>query len=116
MTTTQVKEILKERTPGYKEHKKANPIEVRELKLYLENDADIYRQRLTPIYKNLQRKKARGIYHHDLAIKGMLYAVNDANKKYKHDFGYSFTTGVRYQVAKEMVKDFEAEYRTGNRY
>jgi hypothetical protein len=46
----------------------------------------------------------------------MGYAVNDANSKYKKEHGYSFTTSVRYQVAKNMVKYFEDEYRIGNRY
>jgi hypothetical protein len=99
-----------------KKHAPANEIKVRELELYLQNDRDIYLQRLVPIYKNLQSKKTKGIYDHTKAIRGMGYAVNDANSKYKKEHGYSFTTSVRYQVAKNMVKYFEDEYRIGNRY
>ena len=104
------------RDMSHKHHETPNETEVRELELYTENDGDIYRQRLVPIYKNLQRKKAKGIYKHDLAVKLMMYAVNDANKKYKKDFGYSFTVPVRRKVASNMTKSFEAEHRSGNRW
>ena len=83
----------------------------RELQLTAENDADLYRQRLTPIYKNLARKKAKGIYNHKLAVKLMRYAVDEANKKYKKEFGYSFNPATRDKVAEAMTRQFEAEHR-----
>jgi hypothetical protein len=83
----------------------------RELQLTAENDADLYRQRLTPIYKNLAHKKQKGIYKHNLAVKLMRYAVDEANKKYQKEYGYSFNPATRDKVAEEMVRSFEAEYR-----
>lgn len=87
---------------------------VRELQLCAENDADLYRQRLTPIYKNLARKKHKRIYKHKLAVKLMRYAVDEANKKYKKDFGYSFNPATRDKVAENMTKGFEEEYKAGS--
>ena len=112
--TSPKEEIIKELKHKY--HAPVNEIEVRELQLYTENDGNIYRQRLVPIYKNLARKKAKRVYNHTLAIKLMGYAVNDANSKYKKEHGYSFSTSVRYHVTKNMIKDFEQEYKSGNRW
>ena len=36
--------------------------EARELELFTENDADLYRQRIVPIVKNMQRRIAKGDY------------------------------------------------------
>jgi hypothetical protein len=83
----------------------------RELQLSAENDSDLYRSRLIPIYKNLSRKKQKGIYNHKLAVKLMRYAVDEANKKYQKDFGYSFNPATRDKVAEEMTRQYEAEYR-----
>lgn len=41
------------------------------------SDANIYRQRLQPIFLNLARKKMRGIYQKELAVKLFTYAVMD---------------------------------------
>lgn len=35
-----------------------------ELKLFVDNDADLYRQRTTPIYRNLVTKMRKGVYDH----------------------------------------------------
>jgi hypothetical protein len=89
----------------------ANEIEVRELQLSTENDGDLYRQRLTPIYHNLARKKAKKIYKHKKAVKLMRYAVDEENKKYKKDFGVSFNTSTRDKVADNMTREFEHTYK-----
>ena len=47
--------------------------EMRELKLYIDNDASIYRQRYMPILKNLSRKKKQGKYRKGLASKAFMY-------------------------------------------
>ena len=59
----------------------------RELELFIVNDANIYRQRIQPIIKNMQRKSKAGKYDADLAIKGFMYAVNDGIKAYNKEFG-----------------------------
>ena len=43
--------------------------EMRELKLYIDNDANLYRQRYMPILKNLSKKKKKGQYRKGLASK-----------------------------------------------
>ena len=60
---------------------------IRELELFIINDADIYRQRITPIIKNYKRKIAKGVFDEKLAIKGFVYAVNDGIKAYNKEFG-----------------------------
>jgi hypothetical protein len=101
---------------SHRHNESPNEHKVRELELYVENDSRTYHSRLIPIYKNFQRKKANGTYKHDLAVKGMMYAVNDSNKNYKKDFGYSFSVPVRQAVARKMVNFFEVEYSAGNRW
>jgi hypothetical protein len=108
------KEIMQDMSHRHKEA--PNEIEVRELQSYMENDSQVYHSRLVPIFKNLQKKKAKGIYQHELAVKVMMYAVNDSNKNYKKDFGYSFSVPVRKAVARNMVKNMEAEFDAGNRW
>ena len=43
--------------------------EMRELKLFIDNDASLYRQRYMPILKNLSKKKKKGNYRKRLAQK-----------------------------------------------
>ena len=47
--------------------------EAMELKLYIDNDGDLYRQRLVPIVKNIQRKMKSGKYDHSKAPKLWMY-------------------------------------------
>ena len=45
----------------------------RELHLYADNHADLHRQRMTPIHKNLRNKMAYGKYDHEKAKKLFKY-------------------------------------------
>ncbi len=106
--------------------KKGNPAEVdtvsaRELELYVENDADLYRQQYSPINKNLATKKARGIYRHDLAVKLFMYLMESGAKKYAREFGgpgaswhEMFNVPTRRAAAERFAKYFEVEYDLGN--
>jgi hypothetical protein len=91
-----------------------NEIESRELQLFIENDADLYRQRLQPIQKNLARKKYNGIYNHEKAVKLYMYGVNDGAKKYSKEYGGSFNPSVKKHVAEQMTNHFETEFDLGN--
>jgi len=51
-----------------------------------ENDGVLYRQQYRPIVLNLARKKAKGIYERDKAIKLVGYLTVNAIKKYKHSY------------------------------
>lgn len=88
---------------------------VRELVLFIENDAQIYRSRIQPIIKNLARKMAKGQYDEKLAIKGWLYAVDDGAKKYAKEFDEAgnwsnlFNKSTRLAAAQELRDRFYDE-------
>jgi hypothetical protein len=88
-----------------------------ELKLYIDNDGDLYRSQTTSILKNLATKRARGQYKHDLAVKLFGYLVESGAKKYAK--GYQpwhkmFDVATRKAVAEALTKDFEGEAKLGN--
>ena len=95
-----------------------NETNVNELKLFAENDGDLYRQRIQPIQKNLMRKIAAGKYSHELAVKLWKYAADDAAKRYGKEFGNGdgfkiFSPADRKQVAQKLADEFQAEAQGG---
>lgn len=93
---------------------------VAELKLFIDNDGDLYRQRTMPIMKNLARKMRKGNYDPTKAVKLWMYLVNDGAKKYARDFGGEergwhemFPKAIRLMVAKALAEDFEEEIKVG---
>jgi hypothetical protein len=95
--------------------------EERELELFVANDAQIYRSRLQPIYKNLVTKIAQGKYDEKKAVKAFMYAVDDAAKKYIKDFGSPgdkvddiFDKKTRLAVAATLSSEFKDEADEGN--
>jgi len=89
-----------------------------ELKLFIDNDGDLYRRITTSILKNLAAKKARGVYRHDLAVKLFGYLTEAGAKKYAQEFGSGpwhkmFDVSTRKLAAKELTKDFEEVYADG---
>lgn len=101
----------------YQPKKKSNPVDetaVNELQLYYENHPEVYRQKRKPIYSNLEKKKNKSTYNPELAERGIMYAVEDANKRYFKEFGYSFPKEVRREVARRDRISFEEDYRTEN--
>lgn len=89
-----------------------------ELQLYIDNDSDLYRQRFTPIIKNLVKKKKKGVYNSIGATKAFLYLVVAGAKKYAQDFGGDwkkmFSVKDRLALARSYEKNFEQEYKYGN--
>ena len=85
----------------------------RELKLYIENDKDLYRQQIVPIIKNVQRKMKSGKYEHSQAPKLWLYLVDNGAKKYVKDFGgdakKDFPKDLRMSIANEFANEYKAE-------
>ncbi len=86
-----------------------------ELKLYIDNDGDLYRQQTTSIIKNLQRKLTKGIYDKSKAEKLWMYLVENGAKKYAKEFGGGtwhkmFSMADRKAVAKELNEDFLANH------
>jgi hypothetical protein len=93
---------------------KEGSIEQRELKLYIDNDGQLYNSRYMPIIKNLSKKMKKGKFDKRLAVKGFMYLVDDGVKKYIRDFGGSkgmFSKKDKIEVAKEFADEFEVIYK-----
>lgn len=93
--------------------------EVGELKAFIDNDGDLYRQQYTPILKNLVTKMARGVFDRAKAEKLWMYLVESGAKKYakENDTGVwhqTFSMSDRKAVAKHLNDDFVEEAKTGN--
>ena len=89
-----------------------DPIAVNELTLYAENDVQLYYQRIQPIIKNYARKMLRHVYDETLAIKGFMYVVNDALKKYNEEFGeLRLTKEEKEEVAKNLLDHYMDEIK-----
>ena len=89
--------------------------EMRELKLYIDNDASLYRQRYMPILKNLSRKKKQGKFRKGLASKAFMYLIDDGAKRYVRSYGGDardvFPKRQRKELAKEYVDEFEETFK-----
>jgi len=89
--------------------------EMRELKLYIDNDSNIYRQRYMPILKNLSKKKKKGNYQKGLASKAFLYLVDEGAKRYTREYGGNvrdvFPKRQRQMLAKDYVDEFEQIFK-----
>ena len=85
----------------------------RELKLYIEQDRDLYRQQIVPIIKNVQRKMKSGKYDHAQAPKLWLYLVDNGAKKYVKEFGgdvkRDWPKDLRMSIANEFANEYKAE-------
>lgn len=94
--------------------------EAHELVLFGENDYDLYRQRTTPIVKNLAKKMAKGVYDSALATKLWMYWATDAAKRYAQqhstgdDWNRIFSVPVRKEVAAYMEDYWKGELELGN--
>ena len=89
--------------------------EMKELKLYIDNDASLYSQRYMPILKNLSRKKKNGKYRKGLAKKAFLYLIDDGAKRYVRSYGGNqldvFPKKDRKSLAKDYVEEFEDTFK-----
>jgi hypothetical protein len=94
---------------------------VYELKVFIDNDADLYRQQYIPIIQNLVRKKAAGTYDASKAPKLFGYLVESGAKQYVKEF-YGpenkwhdvVNIPTRKAISDQYVEEFEAEYKLGN--
>ena len=94
-------------------------IESRELKLFIDNDSRLYRQRFLPIMRNLSNKMKKGNYKASLAERAFMYLVNDGVKRYISDFGGdkdTFSRADKKAVAKEFVQEFQDAYENEEYY
>lgn len=82
---------------------------VRELKLYEENNSDLYFKSKKPIYENLDKKRAKGIYDKDKSEKLFKYHADRSSKAYEKEYGHKFSVAERKEVAKELREEYEEE-------
>jgi len=82
----------------------------RELVLHADNDEQLYRSSHQPIIKNLARKKAKGIYDHEKAIKLWGYHADRAAQSYHKAHGsanqkwhHMFSKADRMKAAKQFA-------------
>ncbi len=90
-----------------------------DMKLFIENDGDLYRQQFQPIRKNLMAKLAKGVYDHDKAAKLFVYLIESGDKKYSkegggHHKGYMLTVPERKALSKEFEHDFYEQAKAGD--
>lgn len=104
------------RNPG-----EGNEGDARELELFIENDADLYRQQTVPIMKNLLIKMAKGVYSHSKAVQLWMYLMENGAKKYVKEFGSAgdkwhdmFNVPTRKMAAESFADSFETEVEYGN--
>ena len=89
--------------------------EMTELKLYIDNDSSLYRQRYMPILKNLSKKKKKGQYRKNLAQRAFMYLVDDGAKRYVKSYGGNvrdvFPKRQRKMLAQDYVEEFEEIFK-----
>jgi len=89
---------------------KADRNEVMELKLFIENDPRLYKSKLIPIVKNIQKKMKSGKYDHKKAPKLWMYLVKDGVKLYAKEFdGLKFGKEVEKEVAQQLADEYKDE-------
>jgi len=90
----------------------------RELKLFINNDEDIYRSMLVPTYKSLDTAKKNKIYKTNIGLKFFLSLVRYGCAAYRLqiDKDRLFKLSEQMQVAHDLLEDWETEYENGQRY
>lgn len=92
-------------------------IESTELKIYIDNDYQLYSGQRKSIVDNLLKKKNAGKYDSAKSVKLWEYLVESGAKKYAKEFGGTwhsmFSVADRKQVARELRDDFEDAHRLG---
>ena len=90
-------------------------IEQKELHYFGYNCSDVYDSREIPIMKNLGKKIDKGIFDFEKSKILWKYWVDDVNKAYKKDFGFSFSVADRKKVAEIKASEFLCDYLEGNK-
>ena len=95
-----------------------NDITATELRLFADNDGDLYRQRTRPILANLGKKFRAGTYQSDLACKLWFSWAADAAKRYVAEFAAPgdviFTKADLVAVALDKEAYERGEFALGN--
>ena len=78
-----------------------------ELELLATNDAKLYRRQYVPIIKNLMRKRAKGTYDHNLAIKLWRYMIDRVAKQEAGPMARVKFPGTVRNLAAKSIADIE---------
>ena len=87
-----------------------------ELELLATNDGDLYRQQYMPIIKNLMRKRAKGTYDHDLAVKLWRYLIDNVAKKEAGPMARTKFPGMIRNLAAKSIADMEQDKMDNGEY
>lgn len=83
--------------------------EAHELFMYAINNGRLYRRMIEAVLDNLEKKIKKGVYEKKKAIDAWYIVATEASKKYKEDFGYSFSVADRFTVAVDMAEYYEEQ-------
>lgn len=102
--------------------------EQEELARFIVNDYQLYRQQYIPIVNNLARKRIRGVFVKELALKLIVNLVENGRKRYKEEVGEDVWSGRRvsyeekvavakelYPLIMESVRDTATEMQKARR-
>ena len=96
----------------FKTVKEDNEMRASEIASQASNDSELYRRQIQPIIKNLGRKKFKGVYNKDLAVKLFRYAVDNKVKEIASRKGIPsrmIPGSVRNDAASSMLSSFSSE-------
>ena len=97
---------------NFKTVKEDNEMRASEIASQASNDSELYRRQIQPIIKNLGRKKFKGVYNKDLAVKLFRYAVDNKVKEIAQTKNMSsrmIPGSVRNDAASQMLSSFGSE-------
>ncbi len=96
----------------FKTVKEDNEMRASEIASQASNDSELYRRQIQPIIKNLGRKKFKGVYNKDLAVKLFRYAVDNKVKEIaqqKNIPSRMIPGAVRNDAAASLLSSFSSE-------
>ena len=96
----------------FKTVKEDNEMRASEIASQASNDSELYRRQIQPIIKNLGRKKFKGVYNKDLAVKLFRYAVDNKVKEIAQTKNMSsrmIPGTVRNDAASQLLSSFSSE-------
>ena len=113
--TKQFKDYLLEVQDGSTDPDKVQDL-ANELELLATNDAELYRRQYVPIIKNLMRKRAKGVYDHNLAIKLWRYMIDRVAKQEAGPMARIKFPGMVRNLAAKSIADDELQKMDDGEY
>ena len=113
--TKQFKDYLLEVQDGAVDPDKVQDL-ADELELLATNDGDLYRRQYMPIIKNLMRKRAKGVYDHNLAIKLRRYIIDRVAQPAAGPMARIKFPGMVRNLAAKSIADMELQKMDDGEY